>query len=191
MPLPVLCIYINYCASRSSEDRNFTDPTGPGDIGESEGMGGLLAVANQSHHGQAEDDDVEERAERQDNIEEGGDRSDPELVAIDAFKEKMEKHDAANCDMENSCATIVRSPEEDWRKHIEEAEQLYVQDPAKVDDFLDKMRIKYLSTEEKREKLAELAHKLVDDRITAIPAQVLLDSAPCSEISCWFILRCI
>ena len=67
-----------------------------------------------------------------------------------------------------------------------------MQNPAKVDDdFLERKRVKYLSTEAKKEKLAELAHQLVLDRITAIPAQVLLDSDPCSEISCWLILRCI
>ena len=165
--------------------------SGPGDIGESEGMGGLLAVANQGH-GQAADD-VEERAGRQQNIEEGGDRSDPELVAIDAFKEEMEKREAANCDLESPPnEATFRSPEEDWRSDIKKAEQLYVQNPAKVDDdFLERKRVKYLSTEAKKEKLAELAHQLVLDRITAIPAQVLLDSDPCSEISCWLILRCI
>ena len=165
--------------------------SGPGDIGESEGMGGLLAVANQGH-GQAADD-VEERAGRQQNIEEGGDRSDPELVAIDAFKEEMEKREVANCDLESPPnEATFRSPEEDWRSDIKKAEQLYVQNPAKVDDdFLERMRVKYLSTEAKKEKLAELAHQLVLDRITAIPAQVLLDSDPCSEISCWLILRCI
>ena len=169
----------------------FHDSTGPGDIGESEGMGGFLAVAEQGQ-GQAADDDVEDRAEREQNIEEGGDRSDPGLVAIDAFKEEMEKREAANCDLENPNAATLRSPEKDWRKDFKEAEQLYVQDPAKVDDdFLERMRVKYLSTEAKQEKLTELAHKLVQERITAIPAQVLLDSDPCSEISCWLILRCI
>ena len=183
-------MHLHNCASRS-EDRNFTDPTGPGDIGESEGLGGLMNVANQGL-GQSGDDDVEDKAERQQNIEEGGDRSDPELVAIDAFREEMEKRDAANCDMENPSAAILRSPEEDWRQDVKRAEQLYVQDPAKVDEaFLDRMRIKYQSTEDKRAKLAEVAHMLVQDRITAIPAQVLLDSVPCSEISRWFMLRCI
>jgi hypothetical protein len=183
-------MHAHFCASRS-DDLNFYDPTGPGDIGESEGMGGLLAVANKGH-GQAEDDDIEERAERQQNIKEGGDRSDPELLAIDAFKAEMEKRDAANCDLENPSAATLRILEEDWRSDIKEAEQLYVQNPAKVDDaFLERMRVRYLSTEAKKEKLAELAHQLILDRITAIPAQVLLDSHPCSEISCWLILRCI
>ena len=174
-------MHVHVCASRS-DDLDFHNPTGPGDIGESEGMGGLLAVAHQSH-GQAEDDDIEERAEREQNIKEGGDRSDAELVAIDAFKAEMEKCDAANCDLENNAATS-RIPEEDWRNDVKIAEELYVQDPTKVDDdFLERMRVKYLSKQAKKEKLAELAHKLVDRRITAIPAQVLLDSDPCSRTS--------
>jgi hypothetical protein len=137
--------------------------SGPGDIGENEGIGGLLAIANKAD-GRGEDDSVEERVKREQNIQADGDRSDPELVQIDLFKEEMEKRDAADCDVETPGASILND--------VKEAERLYVQDPTMVDACLERMRLKYLSTESKRAEIAKLAHKLVRDRVTSIPQQV-------------------
>ena len=63
-------------------------------------------------------------------------------------------------------------PEHGWRQDIAKAEAIYVEDPQAVEAFLEKMRIKELPVEEKRAKVLQTAHNLIEDSITATPPLV-------------------
>ena len=62
--------------------------------------------------------------------------------------------------------------EHGWRDNIAQAKELYVQDPRKVDAFLETIHVKELPTDEKRSKVLRLAHDLVVHGIIAVPPQV-------------------
>ena len=142
---------------------------GPGDTGENEGLGGFAQIVKQHQRDHEEDDaeDLEERAERQANIEDGGDRSDLELVNIDKMKQELLQRE-----QDGHMSDWYQCPEHGWRQDIAKAEAIYVQDPQAVEAFLEKMRIKELPAEEKRAKVLEAAHKLIEDNITATPPLV-------------------
>ena len=146
-----------------------TEHEGPGDVGESEGMGGMGQMIDQNAAATAneDDDDEEERAHRQANIADGGDRSDPELERIDELKKELLKREE-----EGHMSEWYMCPEHGWRKDIKQAEDIYVDNPAKVDAFLETIHVKELPTDEKRSRVLELARRLVVSGITATPRLV-------------------
>jgi hypothetical protein len=55
---------------------------------------------------------------------------------------------------------------------LRQAEELYVNDPKRMEKFMEGMNIKSLCLNAKKKKLTDLAHQLVADQIIAIPTQV-------------------
>jgi hypothetical protein len=143
-----------------------TKHEGPADLGEAEGIRQLIDQ-NKKETGQDEDDVEAERAQRRANLAEGGDRSDPELESIDEmWQEFMKREQEGHISEEYMCE------EHGWRNDMKEAEDLYVEDPRKVDAFLETIHVRELPTDEKRSKVLRLAHDLVVRGITAIPPLV-------------------
>jgi len=143
-------------------------------------MGGLMEIVNE--HKKAEDDgnDPEERDARKLALVPGGDRSDPELVKIDAAAKEMEEREqsgrmSASYTSQGQthgpfrCASSGFGSAVGWRADIKKAEALYVEKPAEVDTFLKKMSIKELPMDEKCMLVRQFARHLIRDEITAIP----------------------
>ena len=131
-------------------------------IGGLQGFSKLATIHLQSDN--ENDKDAEERAERQANIEDGGDRSDPELVKIDDLKQELLQRE-----QDKQMSEWYQCPEHGWRFDIAKAESIYVENPQAVEPFLENMRIKNLPAEGKRAKVLELAHRLIEEAVTAIP----------------------
>ena len=131
-------------------------------IGGLQGFTKLATIHLQSDN--ENDKDAEERAERQANIEDGGDRSDPELVKIDDLKQELLQRE-----QDKQMSEWYQCPEHGWRFDIAKAESIYVENPQAVEPFLENMRIKNLPAEGKRAKVLELAHRLIEEAVTAIP----------------------
>jgi len=160
-----------------------TNHRGPGDLVDREGMGGLVEIVNKLKKDENYENDPEERAARTMALAPGGDRSDPELVKIDAVAQYMEEREKSGhlCEsytslghkhsqlnrMSSGVGSVVG-----WQADIKKAEALYVANPAEVSAFVEKMSIKELPMEEKRMLVRQLIHRLIQDDITAIPPLV-------------------
>jgi len=146
-----------------------------------------MGIVDGHKQDESDDDNEEERAVRAMAIMPGGDRSDPELVKIDALVEDMEERERTIHMPESSLSRKQRIRRTSsnfgrvasefgrlpsvvgWRDEIRKAEILYVQNPADVDVFLKKMAIMELPLHEKRMLVSHLAHQLIKDEIIAIP----------------------
>ena len=101
------------------------------------------------------ENNLEEQATRELALAPEGDRSDPELVKIDAAATEMEERERSG-HMSHFYAS-------QWRADIKKAQALYVESPAEVDAFLEKMSIKELPKDQKRMRVIKLARQLFRD----------------------------
>ena len=134
----------------------------PVDIGESEGLGGLLKVVQRDIEQvkQTEvDDRNKEKAQRRERVAPGGDRSDASLQALDAIMAEIEGRRNEADEDEGSF----------WKTAAQKAEQIYVEDPERMESFLREMQIKSLSSNEKLECVKKLASNMVRKGITSVP----------------------
>ena len=158
----------------------YTVTCNTGDLDYREGIGGLMEVVNEHKKAKNDGNDPEERDARKLALAPGGDRSDPELVKIDAAAKEIEEREQSGHLSESyrsqgqTQGPFLRSSSGfggavGWRTDIKRAEALYVEKPAEVDAFLKKMSIKELPMDEKRMLLRQLARQLIRDEIIAIP----------------------
>ena len=113
---------------------------------------------------EAEDSYRQELEERMLQIEEG-DRSNPKVVELDTLAAELEERERHGL-----LAEAIFHP--DWRTELGEGEEIFVKHPDGMEHFLKKMRIRMLMKSERAEKVRDLADKLLQDRIIAIPLQV-------------------
>jgi hypothetical protein len=105
-----------------------------------------------------EEDENEERADRRYAVL---DRDDPRVAEIDALVAELnEKHTKTG---------IPAYPT--WKEDAKEAERIFLETPDELSAWLERMRIKSLSKQEKRERVLQLAARLVRDDVIAIPPQ--------------------
>jgi len=159
-----------------------TNHRGPGDLVDREGIGGLVEIVNKHKQGENYENDPEERAARKLALA-SGDRTDPELVKIDAAAQQMEEREKSG-HMCGSYTSLGHKGSQlrrissgvgsvvGWRADIKKAEALYIEKPAEVNAFVEKMSIKELPMEEKRKLVRQLIHRLIKDDVTAIPPLV-------------------
>jgi len=138
---------------------------GPADVGENEGLGGLLKVVQQDPqevktvvHEIDREELANANAQRQRLI---SDRSDPRLQALDIF--------ALECEERTAKGELIVY---EWRLAIQKAELIYLDDPDQMQSFMKRMRIESSSRTEKLKSLNALAHKLEREAIIAIPPLV-------------------
>jgi len=138
---------------------------GPGDLDEMDGLGGLFEHVAKDHVEKQEveqGEETEEHAERRHAVAPGGPRHDyPELLELDALVAELQDLDKKG--------ELWWYPE--WEADKNEAERVFVETPDELSAWLDRMRIKQLSESEKRIKVVELAERLVNDAIIAVPPQ--------------------
>jgi len=146
---------------------------GPGDVNESEGLGGLMmqvqkeasthAHTSQTEAGSVEEDNSEEsedHADRRYALSPGGPRDEfAPLVEVDALVAELKEQDDKGA--------LAGYP--DWRDDVVTAERIFLDTPDELPSWLERMRIKNLSKQEKKVKLVELADSLVKSAVTAIP----------------------
>ena len=138
---------------------------GPSDLDEMDGLGGLFDHVAKEHVKKQEveqGEETEEHAERRHAVAPGGPRHDyPELLELDALVAELQDLDKNG--------ELWWYPE--WEADKNEAERVFVETPDELSAWLDRMRIKQLSESEKRIKVVELAERLVNDAIIAVPPQ--------------------
>jgi Ca2+-binding EF-hand superfamily protein len=105
-----------------------------------------------------EEEESEERADRRYAIM---DRDDPRVAEIDAL--------VAELNEQHTKTGIPAYPT--WKEDAEEAERIFLETPDELPAWLERMRIKSLSKQEKRERVLQLAARLVREDIIAIPPQ--------------------
>ena len=98
---------------------------------------------------------------------ERGERTAPELMEVDALAQEIEKSEALGTIPEYYLAA-----ENDWRKDLSEADDMYVQDPSKLSNYLNVFRIRMMPVEKKHTLLIQKAQEMIHDEITAIPTLV-------------------
>ena len=139
---------------------------GPGDIGDNEGLGGLMDVVKKEHKEiKPSEDEVEseDHADRRFCLEPFGERTaDPRLCELDALVAEMQE-------LEKN-GELADYP--DWRDDKEKAELIFLEVPDELEAWLDRMRIKKLNKEEKLTLVKEKAAQLVKDAIIAVPPEV-------------------
>ena len=135
-----------------------------GDLEDRAGFGGLVEIVKTFKHDEIYENDPEEQDTRQLALVPGSDRSDPELVKIDAAATEMEEREQSG--------HMSQFYTSQWRADIKKAEALYVESPAEVDAFLEKMSIKELPKDQKRMRVIQLARRLIRDDIIVIPPQI-------------------
>ena len=138
--------------------------TRAGDLDDREGFGGLVEIVDTLKLDENYENDPEEQATRELALAPDGDRSDPELVKIDAAATEMEERERSG--------HMSQFYVSQWRADIKKAEALYVESPAEVDAFLEKMSIKELPKDQKRMRVIQLARRLIQDDVISIPPQV-------------------
>jgi hypothetical protein len=74
----------------------------------------------------------EERAHRHDNIARGGDSSDPELQRINELEQELLKREE-----EGHMSKWYMCTEHGWHARTLKKQRIYVDNPAKVDAFLE------------------------------------------------------
>jgi hypothetical protein len=82
-------------------------------------------------------------------------------VELDALVAEIQELDKAG--------ELTGYPE--WREDVKQAENLFLETPDEVPEWLERMRTKRLSKQMKSVKVIELAEKLVKDAIIAVPPQ--------------------
>jgi hypothetical protein len=147
---------------------------GPGDTGENEGLGGMLAVidkdkiaGNTGDQGRDDAERAEKRAQRQLNVDSRGLVTCPELVKIHELEQELQKQKAAG-----RISSVYLRSDNELSADIKDTKAAYVKNPDQVDACLKRIKIKALPPHELRSSILELAHRLCKDEITAIPAQV-------------------
>ena len=93
------------------------------------------------------------------------DRSDPKLVDLDSLAAELE-------DRERRGLLAEAHFDPDWRTELGEGEEIFVKNPDAMEHFLRKMRTRMLMKSERAEKVRQLADKLLQDRVIAVPLQV-------------------
>lgn len=93
------------------------------------------------------------------------DRSDPKLVELDSLAAELE-------DRERRGLLAEAHFDPDWRTELGEGEEIFVRNPDGMEHFLKKMRTRMLMKYERAEKVCQLADKLLQDRVIAVPLQV-------------------
>ena len=106
----------------------------------------------------SEEEESEERADRRYALL---DRDDPRVAEIDAL--------VAELNEQQTKTGIPAYPT--WKEDAEEAERIFLDTPDELPAWLERMRIKSLSKQEKRERVLQLAARLVREDIIAIPPQ--------------------
>ena len=106
----------------------------------------------------SEEEESEERADRRYALL---DRDDPRVAEIDAL--------VAELNEQHTKTGIPAYPT--WKEDAEEAERIFLETPHELPAWLERMRIKNLSKREKRERVLQLAARLVREDIIAIPPQ--------------------
>jgi len=83
------------------------------------------------------------------------------LVELDELVAEIQELDKAG--------ELTGYPE--WREDVKQAENLFLETPDEVPEWLERMRTKRLSKQMKSVKVIELAEKLVKDATIAVPPQ--------------------
>lgn len=110
---------------------------GPGDVDESEGLGGLLTHFQKDHAVvEEEGEESQNHADRRHALSPDGPRSEfPELVELDALAAEIQE-------LENK-GELTGYPE--WRDDVKQAENIFLEQPDELPPWLDRMRTKRLS----------------------------------------------
>lgn len=139
---------------------------GPGDVGESEGLGGLVAQMKKDNKVEEEEEqdgqETEEHADRRHALQLDGPRHEyPLLVELDALvadiKEREEKGELSGYAQ--------------WEDDVKRAQGIFLETPDELPAWLDRMRIKRLNEQEMRLRVVDLADRLVKQATIAIPPQ--------------------
>ena len=142
---------------------------GPGDLDEGEGLGGLLThVTKEQESNYAKGGpNSEEQEDRRHALEHGGPRhAFPALVEIDALAAELQ-------DLEHKGHLPMYK---DWQDDIQQAEHVFLDTPDDLPMWLERMRIKQLSEDDKRLRVVELADSLVRNCIVAVAPQTWKDA---------------
>jgi hypothetical protein len=134
-----------------------TKHEGPGDVGENEGLGGLVSLVRNARKDQvetAETGQVGESPEHADRRYALEDRDDPRVAEIDALVAELSEHAYPT-----------------WREDVKMAERIFLEAPDELPAWLERMRIKNLSKKVKLEQVLQLSERLTDASIIAIPPQ--------------------
>ena len=138
---------------------------GPGDLDEGEGLGGLFKhIAKEHKESEAvqEGEETEEHADRRHALSPEGPRDEyPGLVELDELVRELQGMDKAG--------ELSWYPE--WEADKTQAEHVFLETPDELPAWLDRMRVKKMSEDEKRIKVVELAEALVKDAVIAVPPQ--------------------
>ena len=123
---------------------------GPSDVGESEGLGGLMEHVKKDHKVIEEDGDAsdteesEEHADRRHALSPGGPRDEfPLLVELDVLAAEIQE-------LEKIGGLTGYS---DWRDDVKQAENIFLETPDDLPAWLDRMRTKKLSKPVKYQKV--------------------------------------
>ena len=147
---------------------------GPGDLDESEGLGGLLKHVEKEY--ERNDDkggeESEDHADRRHALAPGGPRHEfPALVELDMLASELQ-------DLESKGHLLWYK---DWKDDVQQAEHVFLETPDDLPKWLDRMRTKQLSEDEKRLRIVELADSLVRDCIVAVAPQTWKIAADIEE----------
>jgi hypothetical protein len=116
-----------------------------------------------------EDHDSEELEVRMLQIDQG-DRSDPKLVELDTIAAELEERER-----QGLLAEAHFDP--DWRTELGVGEEIFVKNPDGMEHFCKKMRTRMLLKSERSENIRHLADKLLQERVIAVPLQVVRTQA--------------
>ena len=120
---------------------------GPSDVGESEGLGGLMEHVKKDHkvvEEEEEGEESEEHADRRHALSPNGPRSEfPLLVELDALAAEIQELEKKG--------ELTGYPE--WRYDVKQAENIILEQPDELPTWLDRMRTKRLSKTMKYHKV--------------------------------------
>jgi hypothetical protein len=149
-------------------------PTSHAGPGEAEGLEAVLAAVdkdkiaeNTGEQGRDDAERAQKRAQRQLNVNSKGVVTCPELVKIQEFEQELQKRKDAG-----RISNVYMSSENELRADIKKTKKAYVKNPDQVDASLKRFMIKALPPDELRSRVFKLAHRLCNNEITSIPAQV-------------------
>ena len=128
--------------------------------GENEGLGGLITVV-QADVRNIKAEEGEESQEHENRRHALLHRDDPRVAEIDVI--------VAELNEEHAKGGTHAYPT--WREDAKKAEHIFLETPDELPAWLERMRIKRLSKQEKRERVIKLAEKLVKNAIIAIPPE--------------------
>ena len=139
---------------------------GPGDVGESEGLGGLVAQIEKDEKVEEEEEqdgkETEEHADRRYALQPGGPRHEyPLLLELDALVTDIEEREEKG----------ELSGYAQWKDDVKRAENIFVEMPDELPAWLERMRVKRLNEQEMRLRVVDLANRLVKQATIAITPQ--------------------